>query len=164
VSETGDVEQVESISGDPILAKAALEAAKQWKFKPFIRHGKAIEVSTKSPFNFSFTENTKNAAPSAEADPRRVRVSAGVTQRLKTHSVAPVYPPEAKIARIQGVVVLKVLISKEGTIEDLQVISGHPLLVPAAIGAVQQWRYRPYLLQGEPVKVETQIQVNFELR
>ncbi len=66
-------------------------------------------------------------------------------------------------ARIQGVVVLQAQISKEGNIENLQLISGHPMLAPAAIEAVKQWKYRPYLLNGEPVEVDTQVQVNFTL-
>jgi len=77
--------------------------------------------------------------------------------------VQPVYPPLAKAARVQGPVLLAAIISKAGTIEDLHVISGHPMLVAAAIEAVRQWRYRPYILNGEPVEVETQITVNFTL-
>ena len=77
--------------------------------------------------------------------------------------VQPVYPPLARAARIQGSVVLAAVISKAGTIENLRMLSGHPMLVPAAIAAVSQWRYRPYILNGEPIEVETQITVNFTL-
>lgn len=77
--------------------------------------------------------------------------------------VQPVYPRLAHDARIQGTVVLAALISREGTIENLHLISGHPMLVQAAIDAVQQWRYRPYILNNEPIEVETQITVNFTL-
>ncbi|MFZ0731826.1 MAG: TonB family protein [Candidatus Sulfotelmatobacter sp.] len=97
------------------------------------------------------------------ATPQRVRVSSGVSQGLLIRKVAPSYPPLARQARIQGSVVLQAQISKEGTIQNLQLISGHPMLAPAAIEAVKQWRYRPYLLNGEPVEVETTIQVNFTL-
>jgi len=79
------------------------------------------------------------------------------------HKVQPAYPPLARAARIQGSVVLRAIISRAGTIENLQVLSGHPLLVQAAIDAVRQWRYRPYNLNGEPVEVETQVTVNFIL-
>lgn len=75
----------------------------------------------------------------------------------------PEYPPLARSGRIQGQVVLSAVISKEGTIENLRVVSGHPMLVRAAIDAVSRWRYRPYLLNGEPAEVETQIMVNFSL-
>jgi periplasmic protein TonB len=77
--------------------------------------------------------------------------------------VQPSYPPLARSARIQGTVVLQAVISKQGTIENLRLLSGHPMLAPAAIDAVRQWRYRPYILNSEPVEVETQITVNFSL-
>lgn len=97
------------------------------------------------------------------ATPQRVRVSLGVSQGLLIKRVQPNYPPLARQARIQGTVLLQAEISKDGTIENLRLISGHPMLAPAAIEAVKQWRYRPYMLNGEPVAVETQVQVNFTL-
>jgi len=75
----------------------------------------------------------------------------------------PAYPPIARAGRIQGTVVLRAIISRAGAIENLQALSGHPLLIPAAIEAVKQWRYRPYVLNGEPVEVETRVTVNFIL-
>jgi protein TonB len=80
-----------------------------------------------------------------------------------TRKTQPTYPAIARNARIQGIVVLQAIISKQGTIENLKVLAGHPMLVPAAIDAVRQWRYRPYVLNNEPVEVETQITVNFSL-
>jgi len=97
------------------------------------------------------------------ATPQRVRVSQGVTQGLLIRKIQPTYPPLARQARIQGSVLLQAEISREGTIENLRLISGHPMLAPAAIEAVKQWRYKPYILNGEPVEVETQITVNFTL-
>ena len=97
------------------------------------------------------------------ATPQRVRVSSGVSTGLLIRKVPPTYPPLARQARIQGVVVLQAQISKEGNIQNLQLISGHPMLAPAAIEAVKQWKYKPYLLNGEPVEVDTQVQVNFTL-
>lgn len=79
------------------------------------------------------------------------------------HKVTPTYPPLARSARIQGTVVLQAMISKLGAIENLRLLSGHPMLVPAAIEAVSHWRYRPYILNNVPVEVETQITVNFSL-
>ena len=77
--------------------------------------------------------------------------------------ITPVYPPLAKQARIQGVVRFTAIIGKDGTIQNLQLVSGHPLLVEAARQAVSQWQYKPTLLNGEPVEVVTQIDVNFTL-
>jgi len=93
--------------------------------------------------------------------PKRWRVSEGVAQGLLIRDVKPVYPRIAQAAGVQGEVVLQAVIGKDGRIENLHAISGNPLLVKAALDAVQQWRYRPYLLNGEPVEVETQITVRF---
>jgi periplasmic protein TonB len=106
--------------------------------------------------------STQVAVPKVAA-PTRVRVSSGVSTGLLIRKVQPTYPQLAKQARIQGSVVLQAEISKDGTIQNLQLISGHPMLAPAAIEAVKQWRYKPYLLNGEPVAVETQVVVNFSL-
>jgi periplasmic protein TonB len=95
--------------------------------------------------------------------PQRVRVSQGVSQGLLIHEVRPQYPPLARQARIQGAVVLQAVIGKDGAIQNLHVVSGHPMLTTAAIDAVKQWRYKPYFLNGEPVEVDTQITVNFTL-
>lgn len=79
------------------------------------------------------------------------------------YRVQPTYPPLARQARIQGAVELRAIISKTGTIENLVALHGHPMLVPAAINAVRQWRYRPYMLNEEPIEIETEITVNFIL-
>ncbi|HXX01716.1 MAG TPA: energy transducer TonB [Candidatus Acidoferrales bacterium] len=110
----------------------------------------------------SVLSSTPVAVPKI-ATPQRVRVSSGVSQGLLVRRVNPTYPPLARQARIQGVVILQAQISKAGDIENLQLISGHPMLAPAAIEAVKQWKYKPYLLNGEPVEVDTQVQVNFTL-
>ena len=100
------------------------------------------------------------AAPVVAAPPLRIsHMSEGDLVR----KVLPAYPPLARSARIQGQVVLQAVISKQGVIENLKVLGGHPMLVPAAVEAVRQWRYRPYILNNEPVEVETQITVNFSL-
>lgn len=95
--------------------------------------------------------------------PKRVRVGGQVESAKLIFRPTPEYPPLAKMARIQGVVRLDAVISKDGTIQDLKVISGHPLLVKAALDAVSRWRYQPTLLNGESVEVATEIDVNFTL-
>ncbi|MFZ0308277.1 MAG: TonB family protein [Candidatus Sulfotelmatobacter sp.] len=97
------------------------------------------------------------------ATPQRVRVSQGVSAGLLVRRVNPTYPPLARQARISGQVVLRAVIAKDGSIENLTLVSGHPMLAPAAIEAVKQWKYRPYLLNGEPVEVDTEVLVNFTL-
>ncbi len=98
-----------------------------------------------------------------KAAPQRVRVSQGVSQGLLIHKVTPMYPALARQARIQGTVVLQALIGRDGAIQNLHVVSGHPLLTGAALDAVKQWRYKPYYLNGEPVEVDTTVNVIFSL-
>jgi protein TonB len=110
----------------------------------------------------SIVQAAPTAVPKA-ATPQRIKVSAGVTQGLLIRKVQPNYPPLAKQARIQGAVVLQAVIGKDGTIQNLHAVSGHPMLMQSAIDAVRQWKYKPYFLNGEPVEVDTQVTVNFTL-
>ncbi len=95
--------------------------------------------------------------------PKQIRVGGQVQAAKLIRQPKPVYPPLAKQARIQGTVRFNAVIGKDGTIQNLQMVSGHPLLVQAATDAVRQWVYQPTLLNGEPVEVVTQIDVNFTL-
>ncbi len=106
-------------------------------------------------------QSTRVVAPGTQ--PVRVRVSQGVMQGMVISKVAPSYPPDARAARIQGSVLMEVIIAKDGNVQNARLVSGHPLLAPAAMDAVKQWKYRPYLLNGNPVEVDTQITVNFTL-
>jgi TonB family protein len=106
---------------------------------------------------------TNPPAPQMAVPPGTIMVG-GATQAAKlVTKTTPVYPPLAKQARIQGVVHLMALIGKDGTVQNLQVISGHPLLIQSALDAVRTWTYQPTLLNGNPVTVQTQIDVNFTL-
>ncbi len=104
------------------------------------------------------------AAPRAEGTaPLRIRVGGNVQQAKLLVKVQPIYPPEAKAQGIQGIVVLDATLGKDGKVENLQVASGDPILAAAAIEAVRRWQYETTLLNGDPVEVVTQIQVNFTL-
>ena len=91
------------------------------------------------------------------------RVSSGVVEGLLLSHAVPTYPPIAKSVGIGGEVVLAAVISTEGRVENLRVVSGHPLLREGALEAVREWRYRPYLLNGKAVEVETTITIRFSL-
>jgi protein TonB len=95
--------------------------------------------------------------------PKRVRVPARMAEANLVYDVAPKYPPEAGRERIEGTVVLLAVIGKDGMVQDVRVQSGLSVLAQAAIEAVKQWRYRPYLLNGEPVEIDSQITINFNL-
>jgi protein TonB len=101
--------------------------------------------------------------PPKPTTPKRIRVGGQVEAARLIFGPKPEYPPLAKMARISGTVKLEAIISRDGTIQDLRMISGHPLLVKAAMEAVGRWRYQPTLLNGEPVEVVTEIDVNFTL-
>ena len=92
-----------------------------------------------------------------------MRVASRVAEANLVYDVAPQYPPEAGRARIEGTVVLMAVIGKDGTVKDVQIENGLPILAQAAIDAVKQWRYRPYMIDGEPVEVDSRITINFTL-
>ena len=96
--------------------------------------------------------------------PKRIRVGGQVESAKVVFGPHPEYPPLAKMARIQGTVRLDAVISRDGTIQNLKIISGHPLLVKAALEAVERWRYQPTMLNGDAVEVATEIDVNFTLQ
>jgi protein TonB len=101
--------------------------------------------------------------PKKEAAPQRIRVGGNVQSAMIIRKTPPIYPQLAKSARVQGVVHLAAIIAKDGTIQELHSLGGPALLIQAAMDAVKTWVYRPTLLNGEPVQVETTIDVNFTL-
>ncbi len=106
--------------------------------------------------------NIPGPLPQSTSSPSRpISIGAGVMAGEIVTKVAPVYPPEAKAARIQGTVVLHAIIGKDGKIESLHVLSGPPELTQSAMDAVSQWVYKPYLLNGEPTEVDTTITVTY---
>ena len=128
-----------------------------------------IDTSARTVWEFQLTADkfpaaiaaADNGAPATTS--MRIRVSTGVAESLLTRKVAPVYPPIARQARIQGSVILQVRIGRGGSIQEIRVVSGHPMLIQSAIDCAKQWQYKPYFLNGEPVEVETQVTVNFTL-
>jgi protein TonB len=140
--------------------KESIEAAQAVVNKHMAESQAAVEKAVASQ---STDAPSVLAAPRETAAGQRVTVSPDASHDLLISQVPPVYPPLARQTRIQGTVVLRALISRTGEIKDLAVISGHPMLVPAAMDAVKQWRYRPYSVKGQPVEVMTTINVNFTL-
>ena len=139
----------------------------------------AVEVDRHIGVLWRYNRETKSASltialsdrmptPAPQADfpssgEMRVRVGGGVQAQKLIEQKAPEYPPLAKEARIQGTVRFNALINKEGRLTDVQLVSGHPLLAPAALAAVKEWVYQPTMLSGKPVEVITQVDVNFTL-
>jgi len=107
-----------------------------------------------------------SAPPPANSDapkPTRIRIGGSVAAAKLTHFIHPVYPPLARQTRISGTVRLHAVLSRDGKVQSLEVVSGHPLLQQAALDAVRQWNYEPTLLNGEPVEVDTVIDIVFSL-
>jgi len=173
ISESGDIESAVPISGDPLLAKAAVDAAKEWKFRPYLRDGSRVKMAINIPFAFIIIDDPPNgtqlvtSADSFWRDvPREliaVRASEKSGSNVVLHRVEPLYPVVAKASRVQGTVQLFVVIGKDGTVQNVGVISGPPLLQQSSVDAVRQWRYKPFLLDGQPIEVQTLVEARFAL-
>ncbi len=125
--------------------------------------GTGLPAGTGDGIPNSLFSGTRVVLPTPPPPVARAVLRSSLLEGNLIRRVEPIYPPLARNARIQGSVVLVAVISKAGTIDNLHAVSGHPMLVPAAVDAVSQWRYRPYILNSEPIEVETQITVNFYL-
>lgn len=184
-STEGNVEAVERIEGNPLLLPSAIQAATQWKFKPLKVKGEKVRGVTYVGFHFYATAQPKvtNVFPygvwsvmpytegkESKDEPKpvpvetRVKLSSGVIAGHKISGPNPTYPASARSNRVQGTVVMEAIIDKSGSIKLLEVVSSPALdLSAASIQAVRDWKYRPYTLQGQPIEVESTIQVNFTL-
>jgi len=171
ISKTGNIKNLEVISGPELLRQSAMDAVGQWKYKPYLLNGQPTEVETTINVNYTFggdgPQSPGSGSTATEVEPpppfQPISVSGGVMARTLIAKVMPVYPADAKAAGVQGAVVLRALVLKSGEVEDVQVVSGPKELMGSAITAVKQWKYDPYLLNGEPVDVETAITVNYSL-
>jgi TonB family protein len=168
---------------DPHLRQTSLDAVKQWTYRPYLLNGAPVDIDTSVALLFDFSHPTSpivklgeaaptpptSAAPSNTVDAGKSRVGEfgkplidpRVAETKLTGRVEPQYPQMAKIARIQGDVVLHILIDKQGHVAQVQQRSGHPILIQAAKDAVSKWDYQPFLLNGQPTEVETLVTVKF---
>jgi TonB family protein len=149
----GDVVEAKVLEGHPLLRLAALEAIKQWKYEPYIAAGekKPVQFTVMVNFRLPSKNEVKPIALSAQQHPKLVK------------KVNPQYPPEALKAGVSGKVVIEATTGKEGDVTDAVVIDGHPLLNPAALDAVRQWKYEPYLIKGVKKPVKFTVVMNFSL-
>ena len=169
-----DFEQKGVLSHRSLICTTAKDYVLVWNAGA--RDGKGIEAVISSLSSVSTTDSVAGpGAPSAPgaSDPRDpqesaehvpIHVASGVSGGLLVKKVPPVYPADARAAYIEGTVILKAEISKEGDIVNLELLDGPLELAGSAVDAVRRWKYRPYMLNGEPVRVQTQIQVNYQLR
>ena len=173
IGKDGMVETLTAISGAEMLRFAAIDAVRQWRYTPYLLNGQPVEVDTTVTVSFNLTDTTAvtsvpgdqpgaetGAAPPA-APTRIARIAGGVMAGQILTKVPPVYPDEAKAKHIDGTVVMRAVIGRDGNIANLTVISGPEELRSSAVDAVSQWTYRPYLLNGQPTEVDTTITVNY---
>lgn len=183
ITKAGEVGNVQLFSGHPMLAPAAIQAVKQWRYRPYEQNGEPVEILATVQVNFKMPEEPAQGVVGdipggamrllpqvhvcedspAGSLPKRVRVSQGVMLGLATAKVAPEYPRDARNEHIEGTVLVDVEISRDGSVCDIALISGHPMLAESALNAVRKWKYQPYVLNGQPMEVETVGQVKFKL-
>lgn len=152
----------------PAIMVESMEAGRTMMQKHLAECQAAVETTARAAVqsgervNPGDTSGTANVSMTGAAE--RLRISPAMSASLQLSQVQPEYPPLARQARIQGAVVLDANIGKDGAVESLTVVSGHPMLVPAAMAAVKQWRYKPFTINEVPALVLTQITVNFSLQ
>lgn len=156
ISPAGVVADIRPLSGHPLLVDAATEAVRLWAYQPIVLDGQPVQARAQVDLNFDLA-----GFPKTGGEARHVR---GGEQVMKLVAQArPAYPAEAKRQGVAGMVRLQVLISKTGEVTGVRVLEGNPALVAAAVEAVKQWRYEPSSVEGAPVEVVTDIDVNFVL-
>jgi TonB family protein len=149
----GDVVEAKALHGHPLLKQAAVDAIKQWKYEPYIVKGEKKPVQFTVIVNFRLPRKSedKPITLSAQQPPKLIK------------RVNPKYPPEALKAGVAGKVVLEATTSKNGDVTNAVVIDGHPLLNPAALAALRQWKYEPYIIKGVKKPVKFTVVMNFKL-
>jgi outer membrane biosynthesis protein TonB len=160
IGRDGHVAEVTAVSGPEMLRQAYMDAVTQWVFRPYLLNGQPVEVDT--TITLSFQMGGPGGVEQPALPPGRVRVSSGVMAG-QILSKAPIYvPPLPPDAKVSGGTVLHAVIGREGTVLELTPVSGPEILRGSVMDAVRQWRYKPYLLNGEPVEVDTTITIHID--
>lgn len=165
----------------PEMEKRALENMRQWQFSPFVLEGRPVEVRTGVVLRFDFEKPDSslqwslNAASPVSTAPNIggaklpyalrswVELDRETMNSLRITYKAPDYPQMARIAHIQGDVVLRIRVDKEGHVADEKALSGHPILIQSALDAVKKWEYKPVIVNGQPVEVLAQVMIRFHM-
>jgi len=179
IAKDGTVKDLQLVSGHPLLVAAAQEAVRKWQYEPTVLNGRPVEVVTQIDLNFTLSGGVPGGAgpgvgpgeahetvappPFASVEPekgvKRIRVAPSDQEEKLLHRPAAMYPPLAQQAGVRGVVGVRLLIAVDGAVKAVQVVRGHPLLIPAATEAAKQYRFRPTTLDGQPAEVVTEVEV-----
>jgi TonB family protein len=161
VNANGDVDNIRVVNGHALLVLSALDAVKQWKYSPYLKDGVAVPVISAVSVNFTLAGASRPAEQTQGAS--TVRLGGKVMAANLIYRVEPVYPVEALQKGVEGEVVFEVTVDEQGEVSDVQVLSGNAMLVGAAYEAVRLWRYRPALLNGNPIRAKATVSITFEL-
>jgi TonB family protein len=207
IAKDGTIEQLQVVSGPPLLLKSAMDAVQQWEYRPTLVNGDPVRVDTTISVVYTLGEKNPNnaggsgspsAAPGSSTDlpptptvdlsqdpqkdaaasqtpanassepnsstpkPKSIRVGGSVASANLIHQVRPIYPKDAKKQHITGTVMLHVIIAQDGSVKTVDYVNGPPELTSSAMEAVKQWRYKPTLIKGEPLQVDTTISVVYK--
>jgi TonB family protein len=160
ITPDGRVKNAKAVSGkNERIKEAATTMTKRWAFQPYLVNGNPVPVRTEITLKF---DNTLDhyADPSGEIP---VPLDEIASHALIVKQVPPQYPEEARAGRIQGSVELRAIVGVDGHVHALHIVTGHPLLAPAAYNAVRQWEFKPYVVNGKTLPVDTNVTVNFKL-
>jgi len=146
------------------LDQKAVEAVQKWRFKPGLKDGQPVPVAANIEVNFRLLQSPQPPTAAVAPIPGAVSVGGAVMESRIVQRIPPVYPSVARAARVQGAVQLAITVGPDGRVQNVQVVSGPALLTQAAIESVTQWIYQPFLLNGQPVSVQTTANVNFVLQ
>jgi TonB family protein len=158
VGKDGTVKAIRTAGGRPELIPAAADAVKNWIYEPVLKDGQPVEFLVTINLTFSLQND---AAAREEKVPIEIRGS--VQQGKLLNKVRPIYPPDAKAAGLQGTVKLRVVVAKDGTLKEIRDVTGPLPLIESTVQAVRQWTWKPTELDGAPVAVVTDIDVNYTL-
>jgi len=164
IGKDGSVQQLQFVSGPPLLMRSAMVAVRQWQYEPTLLNGEPVEVDTTVSVVFTLGEDpTPEPPPGTSPQPEIPSTSATIQPLRLIHQEMPVYPPDAKEKHIEGSVLINAVVSSEGSIKQLEFVSGPLELKDAAIDAVGQWQYRPMQVNGRTLEAHIRIAVLFSL-
>jgi TonB family protein len=162
----GNVTHIQLVEGHPLLVSAALDAVKQWKYKPYLLNGQPVEVETEIKVIFSLegmpaTESSPKVN-TAEALGGKLPKDGQIVPGTLTKKIEPEYPAKAKAEGLSGSVTLRVTIDKKGNVIGAQPMGGDPLFFDSAVKALRQWKYTPSTVKGKPINIVTQLTLNYK--
>lgn len=167
IATDGSVKEVSYMSGPQELSDSAVEAVRQWQYQQTLLQGEPVEIDTTISVVYRLSESGEATVLDGQQEQResiqRIRVDGNVQAAKMIRQVQPKYPKAAKKAGIIGTVILHAVIATDGSIQQLNFVSGPPELMGSAMDAVRKWQYQPTMLQGKPVEVDTTISIIYTL-